>query len=118
MWMGSGMAPMMFPAIQQYMSRMGMGVGHASMPSMHGPVQLPRVPFINQSIASASTAHQTPLCLSTALNAFNFPNQMQNVHLPGSFSPYLGFHHLQAPSQVCGSQTLVPLSLFSEELPA
>ncbi|XP_010904657.1 transcription factor PIF4 isoform X4 [Elaeis guineensis] len=99
MWMGSGMAPMMFPAVQQCMSRIGMGVGHASMPSMHGPVQLPRVPFLNQSIASASTAHQTPLCLSTALNALNFPNQMQNIHLPGSYAPYLGFHHMQASSQ-------------------
>ncbi|XP_008811822.3 transcription factor PIF4-like isoform X3 [Phoenix dactylifera] len=99
MWMGSGMAPMMFPAVQQYMSRMGMGMGHASMPSIHGPVQLPRVPFINQSIASTSTAHQMPLCLSPALNALNFPNQMQNVHLPGSYAPYLGFHHMRAPSQ-------------------
>ncbi|KAG1368436.1 transcription factor PHYTOCHROME INTERACTING FACTOR-LIKE 13 [Cocos nucifera] len=109
MWMGSGMAPMMFPAVQQYMSRIGMGVGHASMPSMHGPVQLPRVPCINQSMATASTAHQNPLCLPTALSALNFPNQMmQNVHLPGSYAPYLGFHHMQASSQ--NPATAVPSS--------
>ncbi|XP_073107553.1 transcription factor PIF4 isoform X2 [Elaeis guineensis] len=99
MWMGSGMAPMMFPGVQQYMSRMGMGVGHASMPSIHGPVQLPQVPFVNQSIASASTANQRPLCPSPALNAVNLPNQMQNVHPPETYARYLGLHPMQSPTQ-------------------
>ncbi|XP_008776593.2 transcription factor PHYTOCHROME INTERACTING FACTOR-LIKE 13-like isoform X2 [Phoenix dactylifera] len=105
MWMGSGMGPMMFPGVQQYMSRMGMGVGHASMPSMHGPVQLPQVPFVNQSIASASTANQRPPCPSPALNAVNFPNQMQNVHPPEMYARYLGLHHMQPPSQAMNLYT-------------
>lgn len=120
MWMGSGMGPMMFPGVQQYMSRLGMGVGHASMPSMHGPVQLPQVPFVNQSIASASTANQRPPCPSPALNAVNFPNQMQNVHPPEMYARYLGLHHMQPPSQVRLSHMLLYLCffLFAEKVPA
>ncbi|WOK99534.1 transcription factor PIF4-like [Canna indica] len=99
MWMGSGMASMMFPSVQQYISGMGMGMGHASMPALHSTVQLPRVPFVNQSVAPASSANQTSIFPSPALNAMNFPNQMQNMPLPESYARYLSMHMMQ-PHQV------------------
>ncbi|THU74912.1 hypothetical protein C4D60_Mb04t38400 [Musa balbisiana] len=104
MWMGSGMASMMFPGVQQYISGMGMGMGmgmgHASVPAIHGAVQLPRVPFVNQSVATASGTNQTSFFPSPAMNAVNFPNQMQNIHLPESYARYLGMP-IMPSHQVC-----------------
>ncbi|KAJ0963258.1 hypothetical protein J5N97_028380 [Dioscorea zingiberensis] len=75
MWMGSGMAPMMFPGVQQYMSRFGMGIPHVPMPSIPHAIQLPGVsPLLNQSIPSGLA------------NLVNFPNQMQNVHVPDQYA--------------------------------
>ncbi|XP_020080811.1 transcription factor PIF5-like isoform X1 [Ananas comosus] len=62
MWMGSGMAQMMFPGVHQFMSHATMGMNPASMPSMHYPVQMPTVPFCSSE---------------------SFPNQMQNINFPG-----------------------------------
>ncbi|URE08664.1 Helix-loop-helix DNA-binding domain [Musa troglodytarum] len=90
MWMGSAMAQMMFPGVQQYMSP------HASVPWMHHAVQVPSVPVIHHS-AGSYTNH---LCLSPALHAANFQNQMQGFHLQeSSYVPCHGFHHLQPHSQ-------------------
>ncbi|XP_058101717.1 transcription factor PIF4-like isoform X2 [Magnolia sinica] len=99
MWMGSGMAPMMFPGVQHYLSRMGMGMGHATLPSIHGPVQLPRVPLVDQSIVSTLAANQPPMCPSPVLNPVNFQNQMQNASIPESYARYIGFHPMQTTPQ-------------------
>ncbi|XP_073004823.1 transcription factor PHYTOCHROME INTERACTING FACTOR-LIKE 13-like isoform X2 [Typha latifolia] len=103
MWMGTGMAPVIFPAVHQYMSHMGMGVNPASVPSVQTQVQLPRVPYVNQSMVSNSMVNQIPQCTPPALNAANFPNQMQNGHLAESYARFLGLNHMQPASQVCCS---------------
>ncbi|KAJ8506663.1 hypothetical protein OPV22_007549 [Ensete ventricosum] len=96
MWMGSGMASMMFPCVQQYISGMGMGIGmsHASMSAVHSAVQLPRVPFVNASVAPASSASFLPS--PPIISPANFPSQMHNIHLPESYARYLGFHNFCA----------------------
>ncbi|KAF9622155.1 hypothetical protein IFM89_030013 [Coptis chinensis] len=64
MGMGSGMVPMMFPGVQHYISRMGMGMGtQHSMPSTHSPMQLPRQPLVNQTIPTLT--HLAPLSIFT-----------------------------------------------------
>ncbi|CAL9090135.1 unnamed protein product, partial [Musa textilis] len=116
MWMGSGMASMMFPGVQQYISGMGMGMGmgmgHASVPAIHGAVQLPRVPFVNQSVATASGTNQASFFPSPPMNPVNFPNQMQNIHLPESYARYLGMpivpSHQQNQSAGAPGGTLRP----------
>lgn len=95
------MASMMFPGVQQYLSGMGMGMGHASVPALHGGVQLPRVPFVNQPAAAAPSVSQTSIFPSPAINAVNFPNQMPNIPLPESYARYLSMH-MMPPHQVCG----------------
>ncbi|XP_072956986.1 transcription factor PHYTOCHROME INTERACTING FACTOR-LIKE 13-like [Typha angustifolia] len=105
MWMGSGMAPMMFPGVHQYMSRMGMRMSPASMASVHSPVQLPRVPLVNQTMASTSTANQAPLCPSPHFNPASFPALMHNVNIPESYAHYLGLNHMQLPSQAMNFYT-------------
>ncbi|XP_068656729.1 transcription factor PIF5-like isoform X2 [Aristolochia californica] len=95
MCMSSGMAPMMYPGLQHYISQMGMAMGSTPVPSVHGHVQLPRVPIFDQSIASAPTTPQPTQCPSPVLNSINFQNQIRNPNLPESFSPYLRFHPVQ-----------------------
>ncbi|KAG6533584.1 hypothetical protein ZIOFF_007459 [Zingiber officinale] len=98
MWMGSGMASMMFPGVQQYIPGIGMGMGHhGSMPPIPTAVQLPRVPLVNQPVHPASSANQTSIFPSPALSAVSFPNQMQNIHLPESYARYLGMHMMPPP---------------------
>ncbi|KAL5731563.1 transcription factor [Ranunculus cassubicifolius] len=94
MWMGSGMAPMMFPGVQHYMSRMGMGMrAHpSSLHSMHSPMQLPRVPLVHQTMSSAPLSNQSPMC-PPLLNGVNF----QNTDFSQAYSSHMGFHHMQNP---------------------
>ncbi|KAK1308394.1 Transcription factor PIF1 [Acorus calamus] len=95
MWMGNGMAPMMFPGVQHYMPRMGLGINQSQMPSIHGPsVQFPRVPLVNQSMPSASMPNQ-PLTSSVNLQA-----PMQNAHLSEQYARYMGFHHMPSSHQL------------------
>ncbi|XP_043689480.1 transcription factor PIF5-like isoform X1 [Telopea speciosissima] len=98
MCMGSGMAPMMFPGVQHYMSRMGMGIGPPSLPSLHNPMQLPRVPIVDQAIA-ASAPNQSVMCPPPVLNPINFQNQMQNSNFPEQYAHYVGFQHMHAAPQ-------------------
>ncbi|KAH7578456.1 hypothetical protein JRO89_XS01G0384000 [Xanthoceras sorbifolium] len=87
MWMGSGMAPMMFPGVQHYMSRMGMGMGPVPLPSIPNPMHLPRVPLVDQSISMAQAQNQAPI------NMFRFgaPTvQSQIVTPPSSSGPFTG----------------------------
>ncbi|KAJ1690021.1 hypothetical protein LUZ63_014176 [Rhynchospora breviuscula] len=122
MWMGGGMGPMMYPTMHHYMSRMGLGMASTlpHVPPVHGPLQMPRLPFMNQSIASVSpAANQTPLYGPT-LAAPGFANQMPSLlglnpmqlpHSQGmSFYPYGA--QMMHPSQttVQHSDTVAPSS--------
>ncbi|XP_038994555.1 transcription factor PIF4-like [Hibiscus syriacus] len=87
MWMGNGMAPMMFPGIQHYMSRMGMG-----MPSMHNPLQ-----------AATGQTQQ-------------YQQQVQNPTFSDHYPHFLGFQRMQNTSQHMnmfgyGSQAQSPMVL-------
>jgi len=96
--MGTGMAPMMFPGIQHYMSQMGMGMA-TPFPPMHNPMQLPRVP-LDQSISASQTPNHPLMCQNPILGAFNYQNQMQNPALLEQYARYMGYHLMQNASQV------------------
>ncbi|KAK2662051.1 hypothetical protein Ddye_000625 [Dipteronia dyeriana] len=99
MWMGSGMAPMMFPGVQHYMSRMGMGMGPAALPSITNPMHLSRVPLVDQSMSMAQAQNQAVMNQTSMLNPVNYQNQMQNPNFTDQYARYMGFHHMQTPSQ-------------------
>ncbi|XP_077253278.1 transcription factor PIF4-like [Tasmannia lanceolata] len=116
MWMRNGMAPMMYPGVQHYISHMCMGMGQ--VPSIHGHVQLPRVPLVDGSIASAPVPNRPQLCPSPVLNPINFQNQMQNANFTEPFARYVGFHPMQMAPQAMnlfpyGSQRMAPPSSCS-----
>lgn len=105
--MGSGMAPMMFPGMQHYMSRMGMGMGMGvgmgppALPSMHNPMHLPRVPLVDQCMNVAPATNQAVMCQAPVLNPVDYHNQMQNPAFQEQYARLMGFHHMQTMSQVC-----------------
>lgn len=97
MWMGSGMAPMMFPGVQHYISQLGMGMrAHHSLPTMHTTMQLPRVPIVDQSRSTVPLTNQPAICPSV-LNGVNFQNGMQNPDFSQAYARHMGFHHMQTP---------------------
>ncbi|KAG5081584.1 hypothetical protein AAZX31_02G265700 [Glycine max] len=98
MWMGGGMTPVMFPGIQHYMSQMGMGMGAPSLPSIHNPMQLPKVPH-DQAMSVLQIPNQNLMCQNPVLGAFNYQNQMQNPCLPEQYARYMGYHLMQNASQ-------------------
>lgn len=98
--MGSGMAPMMFPGVQHYVSRMGMGMGPSSLPSITNPMHLSRVPLVDQSMSMAQAQNQAVMCQSPVLNPVNYQNQMQNSNFSDQYARYMGFHPMQTTSQV------------------
>ncbi|KAL2316843.1 hypothetical protein Fmac_030719 [Flemingia macrophylla] len=100
MYMGAsnGMTPVMFPGIQHYMSQMGIGIGAPSLPSIHNPMQLPKVSH-DQSMSVAQIPNQTLMCPNAVLGAFNYRNQMQNPCLPEQYARYMGYHLMQSASQ-------------------
>ncbi|KAL5165147.1 Transcription factor PHYTOCHROME INTERACTING FACTOR-LIKE 13 [Glycine soja] len=98
MWMGSGMAPIMFPGIQHYMSQMGMGMATPPFPPIHNPMQLPRLP-LDQSVSASQTPNQTLMSQNPILGAFNYHNQMQNPALSEQYARYMGYHLMQNASQ-------------------
>ncbi|KAJ6931081.1 hypothetical protein NC652_014557 [Populus alba x Populus x berolinensis] len=107
MWMGGGMAPMLFPGVQHFMSRMGMG---PPLPSMQNSMHLPRVQLIDQSISMAPTQNQGVMCQTPVLNPVNFHSQMQNPAFADQYARFMGFN-MQAASQPMnmfrfGSQTV------------
>ena len=101
--MGSGMAPMMFPGIQHYMSRMGMGMGMGPpvLPTIHNPLHLSRVPVVDQSMSMAPSQNQAATCQTQQLNPVNYQHLMQNPTFSEQYARFLGFHHMQTASQVC-----------------
>ncbi|KAI6697111.1 hypothetical protein NL676_017230 [Syzygium grande] len=99
MWMGGGMAPMMFPGVQHYMSSMGMTMCPPPLPTVSNNMHLPQVPVVDQSIPMAPNPNQSVICHTPVLNPMNFQNQMQNPSFPEQFGRYMGIHHMQAASQ-------------------
>ncbi|XP_042389198.1 transcription factor PHYTOCHROME INTERACTING FACTOR-LIKE 13-like isoform X1 [Zingiber officinale] len=92
MWMGSGMASMMLPGVQQYISGIGMGIGHVSMPTIPSTVQLPRASIANQSVNPTFSASQTTTFPSLATSSVNCLNQLQNNRVPELYGRYLSMH--------------------------
>ncbi|KAL3502417.1 hypothetical protein ACH5RR_036866 [Cinchona calisaya] len=96
MWMGSAMAPMMFPGVQHYMSRLGMGMGPLAMPSIHNQMHLSRLPLVDQ----ATMPNQATVCpQTTVLNPINYHAQLENSKLSDQYANYMAFHPLQSASQ-------------------
>ncbi|KAK7372784.1 hypothetical protein VNO80_06172 [Phaseolus coccineus] len=101
MCMGAGMTPVMFPGIQHYMPQMGMGIGGPSLPSIHNPMQLPKLPHGQpMSVTHPQTPNQNLMCQNPVLGAFNYQNQMQNPCLSEQYARYMGYHLLHSASQV------------------
>lgn len=99
MWMGAGMAgmaPMMVPGIQHYMSQMGMGLATPSLPPIHNHMNIPRVP-LDQSTSVAQTSNQA-VTFQTPVG--NFQNPMQNHALSEQYARFMGYHLMQSASQV------------------
>ncbi|CAH9072908.1 unnamed protein product [Cuscuta epithymum] len=119
MWMGSGMASMMFSGVQPYMSRMGMGMVPPTMPSMG--MHLPRPPMVNHSAAGAAAPSMasTPSQAAAMMNPMiNFQNQMKPPNFPEQFAGFMGFHPMQNPSQFLnrlslGSHSSQPNAVFN-----
>lgn len=103
MWMGSGMASMMFPGVQHYISRMGMGMGPPSVPSMHNAMHLARLPLVDPAIPLTQAApnnQAAAMCQNSMLNQVNYQRHLQNPNFPDQYASYMGFHPLQGASQV------------------
>lgn len=112
MWMGRGMAPMMVPGMQQYMSRIGMGIGPPMLPAIQNLMRLSRLPLVDQAISMAPTPNQAPVGHNPMLNSpVNYQNQMQNSSFPEQYANYMGFHSIPNTSQVCFSQLHLPLTM-------
>ncbi|GFP96401.1 transcription factor pif4 [Phtheirospermum japonicum] len=92
MWMGSGMAPMMLPSMQHYMSRfgMGMGMGPHMLPAIQNLMRLSRLPLGNQAINMAPRTNQALI---------NYQNQMQIPSFPEQYANFMGFHSMPNASQ-------------------
>ncbi|XP_044501805.1 transcription factor PIF4-like isoform X2 [Mangifera indica] len=99
MWMGSGMTPMMFPGVQHFMSRMGMGIGPTPLPSINNPMHLSGVSLVDQSMSIAQAHNQAVMCQNSMLNSVNYQNQMQNPNFSDQYARYMGFHPMQTTSQ-------------------
>ncbi|XP_069155899.1 transcription factor PIF4 isoform X1 [Solanum lycopersicum] len=102
MWMGSGMASMMFPGVQHYISRMGMGMGPPSVPSMHNAMHLARLPLVDPAIPLTQAApnnQAAAMCQNSMLNQVNYQRHLQNPNFPDQYASYMGFHPLQGASQ-------------------
>lgn len=97
MWMRIGMAPLMFPGVQHYMSRLGMGIGPLAMPSIHNQMHLSRLPLVDQ----ATTPNQSAVYQTAILNPINYHTQLQNYKFSEQYANYTALHPLQrSPSFV------------------
>ncbi|KAL0914455.1 hypothetical protein M5K25_014803 [Dendrobium thyrsiflorum] len=119
MWMGNGVAPMLFPSIQQYVSRTGNAMNHHSMTSIPNPVQPPKVPSDVQSTTlGTSISNQPHVCPLQGPNSIDFATQMQNFHIPEQYSSYLGFPQMQMPPQVMNICTYGPQMMQQNQMVA
>ncbi|KAL2245856.1 UNVERIFIED_CONTAM: Transcription factor PHYTOCHROME INTERACTING FACTOR-LIKE 13 [Sesamum indicum] len=95
MWMGSGMATMMLPGMQHYMSRYGMRMGPPMLPAIQNFMRVSRLPLVDQAMSIAPTANQASISHSPV----NYQNQMQNAVFPEQYANYMGFHSMSNTSQ-------------------
>ncbi|KAK8957095.1 Transcription factor PIF1 [Platanthera zijinensis] len=103
LWMGSGMAPLLFPSIHQLMSNMAVGANHQSVTSIRNP------PY-EQSILNRPSD-----CLLQGQSSVNFASQVQSSHLPEQYSSYLSFPQTQVP-QVMSMPTFGPQMMQKDQL--
>ncbi|XP_073124507.1 transcription factor PHYTOCHROME INTERACTING FACTOR-LIKE 13-like [Henckelia pumila] len=100
MWMGSQMAQMVLPGIQNYMCRAGMGISPATtIPQIHNLMRFPRLPQIYQAMAVAPLPNQTAVGLRPVLNPVNYQNQMQSPGFHEQYANYGGLYSMQNTSQ-------------------
>ncbi|KAI3465576.1 hypothetical protein Pfo_022239 [Paulownia fortunei] len=100
MWMRSGMAQMMLPGMQHYMSRIGMGIGPPMLPPIQNLLRPSRLPLVDQAITIAPTPNQATIGQSLVWNPVNYQNQMQSPSVPEQYANYMGFHAMQNTSQL------------------
>ncbi|XP_047940878.1 transcription factor PHYTOCHROME INTERACTING FACTOR-LIKE 13-like [Salvia hispanica] len=96
MWMGRGMAPMMLPGMQHYMSRVGMGVGPTMLPEIHNLMRLSRLPPMDQAMSGPIQAPVGPH--NPLLNPVNYPNHMPSSSFQEQYANYMNFHSMQSAS--------------------
>ncbi|KAA3456091.1 transcription factor PIF4-like [Gossypium australe] len=73
MWMGNGMAPMMFPGIQHYMSPMAMGRAPPTMPSIQNQLFIQNPTFSEQYARFLGFQHMQTA--SQTINMFGYGSQ-------------------------------------------
>lgn len=99
MWMGSGMAPMVLPGMQQFMPRMGMGIGPATIPTVPNLMHLSRMPLVDQAMAINPATNQAAVGMRPVLNPVNYQNQMQNPGFAEQYANYMALCSMQNTSQ-------------------
>lgn len=92
MWMGSHMAPMMFPACQvsPYMSGSELGMRPQMLPFIQSAMNLSGLPLMDQAMAVASTPNQAAICQATLLNSMNYQNQLHNSNFSDQYGNCMG----------------------------
>lgn len=98
MWMGRGMAPMMLPGMQHYMSRVGMGIGPPMLPAIQNLMRLSRLPLVDQAMSMSQAPNQAQVGHNPMLNPVNYPNPMQNSSFQEQYANYMSFHSMQNAS--------------------
>ncbi|KAJ8753479.1 hypothetical protein K2173_019878 [Erythroxylum novogranatense] len=104
MWMGGGMATMMYPGVQHYMPQMGVGVSPPPMPSMQNAMQFARVPLVDQSMSLSPAQSQAVMCQNPMFNPVAYQNQISDM-----YAHLMGFH-MQNAAQ--------PMNMFRYGSPA
>ncbi|XP_042007116.1 transcription factor PHYTOCHROME INTERACTING FACTOR-LIKE 13-like isoform X1 [Salvia splendens] len=91
MWMGRGMAPMMLPGMQHYLSRVGMGIGPPTimLPGIHNLMRLSRLPPVDQATNGVSQAPVGMPNLVMPMRSSSFQEQYAN---------YMNFQSMQSAS--------------------
>ncbi|XP_073314148.1 transcription factor PHYTOCHROME INTERACTING FACTOR-LIKE 13-like isoform X2 [Primulina huaijiensis] len=106
MWMGSQMAQMVIPGIQNYMYRAGMGISPAAtIPQIHNLMRFSRLPQIYQARTVAPMANQTAVGPIPLLKPVSYPNQTQNPGFHEQYANYSSLYPMQNTSQVCSLGT-------------
>ncbi|KAH6785226.1 hypothetical protein C2S51_037681 [Perilla frutescens var. frutescens] len=116
MWMGRGMAPMMLPGMQHYMSRVGMGIGPPMLPAIQNLMRLSRLPLVDQAMNMSPTPNQAQAQAQAGhtpmLNPVNYQNQMQNSSFQEQYANYMNFHSMQntSPQRTCSTSASIQRS--------
>ncbi|KZV16616.1 hypothetical protein F511_12072 [Dorcoceras hygrometricum] len=96
MWMGSGMSSMVIPGMQQFVPRIGMGIGPATVPALANLMQLSRMPLVDQATATNPTTNQATVGLRPPLG---YQSQMQNPGFAEQYANYMALCSMQNTSQ-------------------